>query len=364
MKLITGLLALALATSMIAACGRDTQSASDITYPSSNADILMDAFNTNYFVDDGNGSGHYSSQYASVSTTPPGFWEQAELIEGAEDAATRNSKYVATVSALLNGFLAKQTTNWITDKYNDDLMWGVIAFVRGYQLTGNTSYLADAKSNFDAAWARGYDPVNDGMWWNTSNDSKPIAVQGPTTVAAYLLGDALNDATYKQKSLDILMYIIKYYYVSSNGAVHSYQIGSRSPNPIMPHAQALFIRSADLNGYNSYAELTLSYMTSMGQITPTSNGNKILPNYGINTVNSYNDGIALRWASFYVQEHNLQRQYMGWLQANAAAAWGVRDPSRNLSWDDWYDATPAGQTLLAWDCVSSLVALQVVPMTN
>lgn len=139
-------------------------------FSSANADTMMNAFNSEYYVDDGGGDAHYSSQNLSISHLPPGFWEQAELIEVAEDAATRNSAYLPTVTALLNGFLFRHGADWTSDKYNDDLMWAAIAFTRGYQLTHTSAFLDAAKANFDAAWTRGYDTVNDGMWWTTDNN--------------------------------------------------------------------------------------------------------------------------------------------------------------------------------------------------
>lgn len=191
-----------------------------------------------------------------------------------------------------------------------------------------------------------------------------MAVECPTAVAAYLLGNQLSDSTYKQKSLDILQYIISYYYDNSTGSVYSYQIGSQTSNPIMPHAQGLFIRAAGLNGYAQYAELTLAYLATMGQTTLTSDGYNILPEYSDGTVLTSNNAVALRWAAFYVNGHNLQGQYLGWLQANASAAWSVRDTTQELSWADWYDVTPTGTSLLSWDCMAAADALQVVPPTD
>jgi hypothetical protein len=341
-----------------------TASSAHAQFTAANADTMMNAFNANYYVDDGGGNAHYSAQYSSVSKARPGFWEQAELIEVTEDAASRNSTYLSDVTALLNGFLAQHGTDWTSDQYNDDLMWAATAFVRGYQLTRNSTFLNVAKSNFDAAWARGYDTVNDGMWWNTSDDSKPIAVECPTAVVAYLLGNSLNDSSYKSKSQDILQYIIAHYYNTSTGAVYSYQIGSQSPNPIMPHAQGLFIRAAGLNGFNSQAQLTLAYLSTMGATTSTSNGYYILPAYTDNSVLTSNNAVALRWAAFYVNGHGLQSQYLGWLQANASAAWAVRDTTQNLSWANWIQTTPTGTVLLAWDCMAATDALQVVTPTN
>jgi hypothetical protein len=57
---------------------------------------------------------------------------------------------------------------------------------------------------------------------------------------------------------------------------------------------------------------------------------------------------------------SMQSTYLAWLQANAQAAWDDRRTSDNLSWENWHAVTDTS-TLEAWDCVSSVAALQVVP---
>jgi hypothetical protein len=207
------------------------------------------------------------------------------------------------------------------------------------------------------------DNTNGGMWWNTSNKEKPAAVEGPAALAAYLLGDALNDASYKKKSLNLVEYMIAHYFDASKGAIYSNPIGSKR-NPITAHNQGLFLMAADLNGQTHYADANATFLMTMGHSTPTSNGYNILPDYGLARVTSENNAVALRWMAVYTNAHHLQSKYLGWMQANASAAWAVRDPKRNLSWDNWYEPTTPEKTLLAWDCIASLVALQVVPPTN
>ncbi|SRR5258708_4644581 len=328
-------------------------------YTAADANTLMDAYKANYYYDDGGGAGHFTGAYASGTQLGPGFWAEAEEIEAAEDAAARNATYKPLVTSLLKGFLYNHTSNWTgATSYNDDMMWATIAFLRGYHLTGTQNFLTVAKSNFDLTWTRGYDTVNGGMWWNTSDTNKLSCVENPASIAAYLLYQYTGDVTYQQKSLSLLQYEIANFYNATTGAVWDGMTG----NVVTSYNQGTFIRAAGLNGYFTQAELTLNHMmTSMGATTPTSNGYNILPDYGQGNNNSGFNSIAIRWATLFVENQGLQTTYLPWLQANAQAAWDVRDTTQNLSWQDWRDTMPTGQVVGSWDCVSSLAALQVVP---
>ncbi len=337
--------------------------ASYAQFTSADADTLMNSFQANYFVSKGSGSGYYSAQYAtSANTTGPGFWTEAEEIEATEDAALRNSAYVPLVTSLLNGFLVNHTANWTSDIYNDDMMWATIAFARGYQITGVQNFKTVAKSNFDLAYARGWDTTNGGLWWNTKNNVKLACVEGPGAVAAYLIYQLYNDTSYQQKSLAIVQYeIANFYNLTGNGAIMDNNMPGTGDYVTTTYNQGIFIRAAELNGYLSQANSVAQYLMTMGAITPTSNGYHILNKYGDENNNSGFNSIAIRWAADYMLDYNLQSTYLAWLQANASAAWAVRDTSQQLSWQDWHDQTPTGEVLQSWDCISSVDALQVVP---
>ena len=330
-------------------------------FTSANADTLMNSFQANFYVSNGSGSGYYSAQYAtSANTTGPGFWEESEEIEATEDAALRNSTYVPLVTSLLNGFLLNHGTTWTSDTYNDDMMWATIAFARGYQITGVQNFKTVAKANFDLAYARGWDTTNGGLWWNTKNNVKLACVEGPGSVAAYLIYQLYDDTSYQQKSLAIVQYEIANFYNTSNGAIMDNMLGT-AHNVTTTYNQGIFIRATELNGYLSQASTVAQYLMTMGNTTPTSNGYHILNNYNDENNNSGFNSIAIRWAADYMRDYNLQGTYLAWLQANASAAWAVTDTSQELSWQDWHEQTPIGEVLQSWDCISSVDALQVVP---
>ena len=86
-----------------------------------------------------------------------------------------------------------------------------------------------------------------------------------------------------------------------------------------------------------------------------------MPEYGAGGGNNSGlNSIGLRWISRFMVGRRLQSAYLPWLQANANTAWSVRRTSDDLSWDQWLRPTPDG-VLHSWDCINSVVALQVTP---
>ena len=117
-------------------------------FSSADADTMMNAYNNAFYATFGAGNAHFKNdQNGGVSY----FWTQAEIIEGIEDAYDRsgNVTYKNQITALLNGFSSDNGTNWSSNTYNDDICWACIAYLRGYQVTGNTTFLTVAKSNYD-----------------------------------------------------------------------------------------------------------------------------------------------------------------------------------------------------------------------
>jgi hypothetical protein len=128
--------------------------------------------------------------------------------------------------------------------------------------------------------------------------------------------------------------------------------------------QGTFIGAANYLGNVKDAVLATDYM--MNQMGDAGSGKyRTMPEYGINDGTNGNNsgfnGIGIRWVAKFMKDNNLQSSYLGWLQANANAAWNMRRMSDNLSWCQWRHQTPDENNFHSWDCSSSVVALQVVP---
>jgi len=292
----------------------------------------------------------------------PGFWQEAEEIEGIEDANDRvGGAYNSQVTALLNGFSKAHKTDWSWNIYNDDICWAAIAYTRGYQATGNTAFRTIAKNNFDRMFARAWDPARGILFWTTKNTSYNSCIECPAGIAAYLLSRALHDDGYLSKAQDLFAWEKTHLFNASSGAVSdAVNTSGRVGTWASTYNQGTFVGLADFLGDTASAKLAADYtMNHLGKPSPS--GYQIMPEYGSGGDNNSGlNSIGLRWIAKFMKDRNLQGTYLGWLQANADTAWNVRRTSDNLSWCQWLRPTPGG-VLHSWDCINSVVALQVTP---
>src|SRR6185295_1960805 len=132
-----------LAGLLIALCGVVPASA----FTTNDAVTIFNAYNTAFLV-----GGYY-----------PGWWTGAEEIEMAEDAYDNlpTPARQTIVSNACNQFISHHTSNWTSgggfNKFNDDISWAVIAFARGYLITGSTTFRNVAKANYDGMFSRASD---------------------------------------------------------------------------------------------------------------------------------------------------------------------------------------------------------------
>ena len=294
----------------------------------------------------------------------PGFWQEIEQIEGIEDANDRTGgAYKSQVAALLNGFSKAHGVLWSDNIYNDDISWAVIAYTRGYQATGNTTFRTIAKNNFDMMYARAWDPAKGALYWTTKNTSYNSCIECPAGLASYLLSQALSDSRYLTKAKTLFAWEKANLFNASSGAVSdavstSGSVGTWSST----YNQGTFVGLANFLGDTAGAKLAADYTRDhLGK--PAANGYLIMPEYGGGGDNNSGlNSIGLRWIARFMKDRHLQSTYLGWLQANADTAWNVRRPSDNLSWGQWLQQTPSG-VLHSWACINSVVALQVTPPT-
>lgn len=317
-------------------------------FTTNDAATVFSAYNTAFLV-----SGYY-----------PGWWTGAEEIEMAEDAYD-NSPTPARqtiVANACNEFISNQGSSWTYDAYNDDISWAVIAFARGYQITGNTTFRNAAKSNWDAMYSRGWDTnfMGGGLWWrNSDQQSKNACIEGPGAIAACYLYNIYGDSSYLAKAQAIYAWERRVLFNTNSGAVYdNISTNGTLGNFSLTYNQGTFIGAANLlyraTGLPYYyqdailtAKYTQSSMSSAG----------ILPQYGSGSDLSGFNGIFARWMAHFAKDQNLWPAFGPWLTTNANAAWSVRN-TNNLAWQEW--ATPLGTNVPdAWGCSAAVVVMQV-----
>lgn len=323
----------------------------------SDANTLSSAFLSNFYLQSGTNGYFKDNQSGGVSY----FWTQAEMIETVIDAYewTGNSNYQGVITNLLNGFIKNNGSSWTYNMYNDDILWAVLAFARGGQLTGHPEYCAVAKANFDAVYSRAWDNVlGGGLYWTTDKGSKNACVNGPGACAASVLYQIYGDAAYSTKASNIYQWERSVLYNATSGAIAD-NIGTNGVISYWAstYNQGTFIGAANFLGLTNDAALAANY-TMMNM-----SGGGLLPEYGIAGNNSGFNAIFLRWLMRFMRDRNLQGTYEPWLQLNANAAWNLRRAD-NLSWCQWHSKTPMGTNFYSWDCISSFSAVMAALPTQ
>jgi hypothetical protein len=300
----------------------------------------------------------------------PGWWTGAEEIEMAEDAF-ENSPSPARqtiVSNACNQFIVNHGSSWTVsggnfNKYNDDISWAVIAFARGYKITGSSTFLNVAKSNWDAMYSRAWDTnyTGGGLWWNTDNQYKNAAVQGPAAIGACLLYNIYGDSAYLTKAQAIYAWERRVLVNTNSGSIAdgiNYPNTTTSGGPLT-YNQGTYIGAANLlyraTGLPNYYQDALL----VGKYTQTSMSSAagILPEYSSGTDLSGFNGIFCRWMARFAKDQNVWPAFGPWLTTNANAAWSVRN-GNNLAWQKW--ATPLGTNVPGdWGCSAAVVVMQV-----
>jgi predicted alpha-1,6-mannanase (GH76 family) len=297
------------------------------------------------------------------------FWTQAEMMEAVEDAYVRSGKttYKRMIGQLHDGIVSRYGTDWLNDKYNDDIMWMVIAFMRAYALTGHAAYRSEARRNFDRAYARAHSTdFGGGLWWTTSRHEKNACVTAPATIAACLLSRSLGDASYLAKAKALFGWLQSTLYDPQSGAVHDHI--SRAPSGAStvvdgsPHSynQGTFIGAANLllrtTGRSHYRNVALTALAYTQKNLTDSDG--ILDSEGSGGDGGGFRGIFARWAVRFTRDSGTT-SFNDWLDSNADAAWSHRN-AQGLVGSDW-TATSVTATLYSFDCSSAVVMMQVRP---
>ena len=294
----------------------------------------------------------------------PGFWQQAEMIEVVEDAceALRDPAHEALLARLWRGFSDRYGSRWTWNRYNDDVMWMVIASLRAHEITGDRLYLRRAKRHFDdiyrRAWSQDY---GGGLWWRTPKAEKNACVNAPAAIAAAKLARALDDPAYLRKAEDLYGWLRQTLFDPKTGAVRDRIFGeSRDPSAwttapeTYTYNQGTFIGAADLlhraTGRRAYYDDALLALC-FARDEMCRDG--VLPSEGSGGDGGGFKGIFARYAVAFAR-HNGIADFDDWFEHNAAVAWSNRNED-GLIGEDW--SARSDDELYAFDCSSAVSLL-------
>ena len=325
------------------------------------ADAALDAFNRAFYLEQ-DGRGYFRS--ATGARTYAGFWRSAEMIELVEDAADRSgsSVYDQMVAELVQGVSHRFGGVWTRHRrYNDDVMWMVLAFERASRLTGDARLRDIARRNFDAVYARGWSSdFGGGLWWTTDRNEKNTCINAPAAIAAFRLSRALRDSSYLRKAVRLYAWTRAHLYDESTGAVYDHVTRDGGQTVVdratYTYNQGTFAGAAGLlSRATGDAVYRRQAHDAMGYARDDLTADGVLIGEGDRGDGGGFKGVFMRYAGDYLR-HDPTRTFEDWLALNADAAWSHRD-ARGLMGQDWTRGTTSGE-LHAFDASSAVVLQQ------
>ena len=314
------------------------------------------------------------------------FWNQALIILMVEDRyeCRKDESLKPLITNLLDAFRQHENNpktndimDWTWNDFQDDLLWAGLAFIRGYQITGNERFLEQAKWDWEFLYNRGYDTtLGGGLWWDIHNDNKSGLSNNPAVSMACYLYEATGNVTYLDQAKDIYNWI----YTTlrePNGAVDE-------------NINKDGVKTRSYNVYNVGAYIEAA--NALHRVT----GNDIYAQHAKESIQFVmrdkvdKNGLMSKWhrdgtwqsefargMGLFVKDNNLwdyQADYTSekkpityyeWMRLNADAAWKTRDKVNNITFNEWAKPTPLvpepGKTWTAMEMVGAVVMTQVTP---
>jgi hypothetical protein len=332
------------------------------------ADTAFDAFNAAYLIKT-NGLTYYAKSL--TNRAPDGTWTMCLDIQGAQDAyeRTQSPQQQQLLNDLLKTFLIQTAPPWSWDGWNDDIGWFSLALVRGYQMTGNTNFLAAAEYGYNYAFGRGWDTnYNGGGIWEQNPeympgqapDKDPLANDSLAQVACMLFQSTSN-AVYLAQAQQIYAWVRTNVFNPNTGQVYS----RIHTNGVVDTGSALYNQGTFVDLANLLCQITgqsLYYTDALHAVEYVRNN---LTSGGIfNSSASWLNTWAAEFArglGHFVKDNNLWSTYYPWMLANANAAWSSRRTDYNVSWSAWTQPTPTTNDMIANWAVNAVAMLQMTP---
>lgn len=354
------------AVSLFCSPSARAQNPSDTAYNAWISNFLVQSGGQTYFASTLTGSGRNSAAY---------MWGSAldTLIVMDTYDRTHNPALVTLVNSLLNSFVYYNGSDWSWDTWNDDVGWATIAFVRGYQMTGNSAFLTDAANNWNMAYNRGWDNTFGGGVWEeqSGKHSKAALSNDSLIIAGCALYEVTGDSNYLTKCQNMYSWVRANLFNSTNANNSLGAPGQVNEAIATDNGQTL--QSSD-NVYNSGSFLeSAEYLYRLTGTAQYYNDAVLAANHVVNNNTILHNSAEYggnQWAYWFCKglsdlcsDNNLWPTYYNWMLSNAQAAWNTRNPSTNLTWNDWTTVSNEDQTKTeALECSSGVAIWQFLAL--
>lgn len=338
------------------------------------------------------GSIYYRHEQESLEQSY--FWNCALIILMVEDRyqCMKDESVKPLIAELLYSFLdnnknsaTNDTHDWTWNIFTDDLLWAGLAFIRGYQITGEARFLEQAEWDWNHLYNQAYDETyGGGFWWSVNKESKSGLSNNPAVSMACYLYEATGKEIYLQRAKELFEWLYTHLY-QPNGGVDE-NISGPEPGKLT-NSYNVYNIGAFVEACNAlyritkepiYAETAKQSIKYVMTECVTDEGGMSAHRYDGSWESEFARGMGL-----FVRENNLWNYettytksrkpitYYDWMKLNAKLAWERRN-SDNLTWNEWSKPTPdkpvdAPKNRKVWsalEMVSMVVMNQVTPETN
>lgn len=331
------------------------------------ADQSIAAYNSTFLSAFGN------TQYYKTSITNAEkdyFWCQALEIQMMEDVylRTKTSAHKTLISNLLDTFLAQNKGpaslyDWDWNEFNDDILWAGIAFARGYHITGDATFLTQAKYAFNRAYDRGWDDqLGGGIWWDIRKNEKSGLSNNTAVILACYIYEATRDEVYLTKANAIYAWMRSKIYNAATGEVYENMRanGSVATDANVYNVGAFVSAANQLYRITGKPEFFDDAKRSVDYVVNNKTVNGVMTH---GTRNGTWQSEFSRGIGEFVRDNNLWSTYYIWMKKNADAAWATRRADLNIGWNQWITQTPKDNST-ALECVGTVVQQQITPATQ
>ena len=289
------------------------------------------------------------------------MWQQAYMIWMVEDTyeRTQSPDQQRLINALLNTFMHQNGITLTWDGWDDDLEWGTIALVRGYQTTGNVVALNSAISVWNAVMSRGWDDTFGGGIWEQlpAPTSKCALSNYPQIIAGMALYQITGQINYLTTCETIYAWGRTNLFIASSGqATNGMNLGQVNEGVAWADTNDINMKLlVSNNSYNSglFANAACCLYQATGNTQYLADAilavnQKVNVEPIVNEDHPANGDFGpeqlLRAVVFLANQNqnNLWPTYWPWLQVQCAAAWAQRRTDYNLTQNNWTEPTPAG----------------------
>ncbi len=279
--------------------------------------------------------------------TLTGYWTYQQAWDAVLDAVGRHNG--ARFTGTLRTFYETQNAIGWSRNYYDDENWATLALIRAYDLTGDATYLDEAKTLYAdimGAWDTtccGATPG--GLWWDRAHTQKATAANAGAVVSGAQLYTLTKDATYlafAQKAyafwaanmVDPTTHQV-FDHLTTDGQKVAWKFTYNEG--LMIGATVALAQASGDDSSLALGEEIATFM--LAHETETSADGAILTD-GSDTSCGGDcmqfKGIAARYLATLYQAAPTHTEYLTLLTDSADAAWTIaRDPSSHLFGTDW-----------------------------